>query len=63
MPSLGQVRFAPKADIDQRAEHVRLVPKAVVSNRSEARQPLFNHLVGKRKQIGGDFDAEHLGSL
>ena len=50
----------PKADIDRRDGHVRLVPKADIC--SAANCTLFNHLVGGDKQSLRYREAERLGS-
>jgi hypothetical protein len=50
-----------KADIDRRGGHVRLVPKAAVSNRSKA--ALFDHLVGELLEMQGNVEAKRLGGL
>jgi hypothetical protein len=52
----------PTADIGRRGPQVAFVPEPAVSNRSKA-PSLFDHLVGEREQIVGDFDAERLGGL
>jgi hypothetical protein len=44
------VRFAPKADKLQKLRLVRFVPKAAVSNRSEA--ALLVHFVGAGEHLG-----------
>jgi len=41
----------PKADIDGRGGHVRLVPKGDI--RIAAKAPLFDHLVGARAVVSG----------
>jgi hypothetical protein len=52
------VRFTPKADKRRTFRYVRLVPLA--TERSAAKAPLFDHLVGGYEQAGRDGQAERL---
>jgi len=55
------VRFTPKADIAERAWHVRFVP--IPDKVQCSKVCLLDHLVGDREQRRGDCDAKCLGGL
>jgi hypothetical protein len=72
MSALGQERTSPvhlamsalppKADIERRDWHVRLVPKADLRTAAN-RRPLFGHLIGEREQPIRDGRSERLVEL